>query len=169
MAKNESEVMTVLSKENTNEIIGKIEKIVLPTLEKLGLELVDVEYLQEGGYFYVRIYIEFLDKEVSLDDCAKVSMAVEDDIDKIIDEKFFLEISSPGVERPLKKEKDYIRFTGSKIKVSLKHKLNENKNFEGILENFENDTVFLNTGKEKIEIPFKEVRKANIVYDFKNI
>ena len=132
-----------MSKENTNEIIGKIEKIVLPVLKDLGLELVDVEYLQEGGYFYVRVYIEFLDKEVSLDDCAKVSTLVEDDIDKIIDEKFFLEISSPGVERPLKKEKDYIRFTGNKIKVSLKHKLNDNKNFEGILEKFENETVTL--------------------------
>jgi ribosome maturation factor RimP len=158
-----------LSKENTNEIIGKIEKIVLPVLKDLGLELVDVEYLQEGGYFYVRVYIEFLDKEVSLDDCAKVSTLVEDDIDKIIDEKFFLEISSPGVERPLKKEKDYIRFTGNKIKVSLKHKLNDNKNFEGILEKFENETVTLDTGKEKLEIPFKEIRKANLVYEFKNI
>lgn len=158
-----------MSKENTNEIIGKIEKIVLPVLKDLGLELVDVEYLQEGGYFYVRVYIEFLDKEVSLDDCAKVSTLVEDDIDKIIDEKFFLEISSPGVERPLKKEKDYIRFTGNKIKVSLKHKLNDNKNFEGILEKFENETVILDTGKEKLEIPFKEIRKANLVYEFKNI
>lgn len=158
-----------MSKENTNEIIGKIEKIVLPVLKDLGLELVDVEYLQEGGYFYVRVYIEFLDKEVSLDDCAKVSTLVEDDIDKIIDEKFFLEISSPGVERPLKKEKDYIRFTGNKIKVSLKHKLNDNKNFEGILEKFENETVMLDTGKEKLEIPFKEIRKANLVYEFKNI
>ena len=158
-----------MSKENTNEIIGKIEKIVLPVLKELGLELVDVEYLQEGGYFYVRIYIEFLDKEVSLDDCAKVSTMVEDDIDKIIDEKFFLEISSPGVERPLKKEKDYIRFTGNKIKVSLKHKLNDNKNFEGILEKFENETITLDMGKEKLEIPFKEIRKANLVYEFKNI
>lgn len=158
-----------MSKENTNEIIGKIEKIVLPVLKDLGLELVDVEYLQEGGYFYVRVYIEFLDKEVSLDDCAKVSTLVEDDIDKIIDEKFFLEISSPGVERPLKKEKDYVRFTGNKIKVSLKHKLNDNKNFEGILEKFENETVILDTGKEKLEIPFKEIRKANLVYEFKNI
>ena len=158
-----------MSKENTNEIIGKIEKIVLPVLKEQGLELVDIEYLQEGGYFYVRIYIEFLDKEVSLDDCAKVSVVVEDDIDKIIDEKFFLEISSPGVERPLKKEKDYVRFVGNKVKVSLKHKINENKNFEGILEKFENETIFLKTNKEMLEIPFKEIRKANLVYDFKNI
>lgn len=156
-------------KETVEESIEKIEKIVLPVLKEMELELVDIEYLQEGGYWYVRIYIEKLDGDVSLDDCAKVSMAVEDDIDKLIDKKFFLEISSPGVERPLKREKDYIRFTGSKIKVSLKHKINEKKNFEGILSKFENDTVFLMTDNEELEIPFKEVRKANLVYDFKDI
>ena len=156
-------------KEIAEESIVKIEKIVLPVLKEMELELVDIEYLQEGGYWYVRIYIEKLDGDVSLDDCAKVSMAVEDDIDKLIDKKFFLEISSPGVERPLKREKDYIRFTGSKIKVSLKHKINEKKNFEGILSKFENDTVFLMTDDEELEIPFKEVRKANLVYDFKDI
>ena len=156
-------------KETVEETIVKIEKIVLPVLKEMELELVDIEYLQEGGYWYVRIYIEKLDGDVSLDDCAKVSMAVEDDIDKLIDKKFFLEISSPGVERPLKREKDYIRFTGSKIKVSLKHKINEKKNFEGILSKFENDTVFLMTDNEELEIPFKEVRKANLVYDFKDI
>lgn len=156
-------------KETAEESIVKIEKIVLPVLKEMELELVDIEYLQEGGYWYVRIYIEKLDGDVSLDDCAKVSMAVEDDIDKLIDKKFFLEISSPGVERPLKREKDYIRFTGSKIKVSLKHKINEKKNFEGILFKFENDTVFLMTDNEELEIPFKEVRKANLVYDFKDI
>lgn len=156
-------------KETAEESIVKIEKIVLPVLKEMELELVDIEYLQEGGYWYVRIYIEKLDGDVSLDDCAKVSMAVEDDIDKLIDKKFFLEISSPGVERPLKREKDYIRFTGSKIKVSLKHKINEKKNFEGILSKFENDTVFLTTDDEELEIPFKEVRKANLVYDFKDI
>lgn len=156
-------------KETAEESVVKIEKIVLPVLKEMELELVDIEYLQEGGYWYVRIYIEKLDGDVSLDDCAKVSMAVEDDIDKLIDKKFFLEISSPGVERPLKREKDYIRFTGSKIKVSLKHKINEKKNFEGILSKFENDTVFLMTDNEELEIPFKEVRKANLVYDFKDI
>ena len=117
----------------------------------------------------MRIYIENLDGDVSLDDCAKVSMAVEDDIDRMIDKKFFLEISSPGVERPLKKEKDFIRFTGSKIKVSLKHKINEKKNLEGILSKFEDSTLFLLSDEGEIEIPFKEVRKANLVYDFKDI
>lgn len=156
-------------KEILEETIVKIENIVLPVLKEMELELVDVEYLQEGGYWYVRIYIEKLDGDVSLDDCAKVSMTVEDDIDRLIDKKFFLEISSPGVERPLKKEKDFVRFTGSKIKVSLKHKIDEKKNFEGILSKFENDTLFLSVDDTELEIPFKEVRKANLVYDFKDI
>ena len=146
-----------------------IEKIVLPVLKDMGLELVDIEYLQEGGYWYVRIYIEKMDGDVSLDDCEKVSRAVDEDIDKLIDKKFFLEISSPGVERPLKKEKDYIRFTGSKVKVSLKHKINDKKNVEGILTKFENDVLFIETEGMELEIPFKEVRKANLVYDFADI
>ena len=162
--------MCISMKEGTEEIIVKIENVVLPVLKEMELELVDIEYLQEGGYWYVRIYIEKLDGDVSLDDCAKVSMAVEDDIDRMIDKKFFLEISSPGVERPLKKEKDFIRFTGSKIKVSLKHKINEKKNIEGILSKFEDSTLFVQTDDNAVtEIPFKEVRKANLVYDFKDI
>jgi ribosome maturation factor RimP len=157
-----------LEKEDKFKVIEKIEKIIDPTLKEFGLELVDVEYLQDGGYWYVRIYIEYLDKEISLGDCAKVSLAVGDDIDKIIDKKFFLEISSPGIERPLKKPEDFIRFQGSKIKVSLKHKLNDKKNFEGILTKFENNIVFLQT-EDEIQIPFKEIRKSNLVYNFKDI
>lgn len=149
-------------------VVKKIEDVVVPVLKKLNLELVDVEYLQDGGYWYVRIYIEFLDKEVSLDDCAKVSLLVEEDIDKIVDKKFFLEISSPGIERPLKKPKDFIRFQGYKINVSLKHKFNDKKNFQGILTKFENDILFFQ-GEEEMEIPFKEIKKSNLVYDFKDI
>lgn len=156
-----------MEKEEKLKVIEKIEKIVDPVLKEMKLELVDVEYLQDGGYWYVRVYIEYLDKEVSLDDCAKVSLAIDEDIDKIIDKKFFLEISSPGIERPLKKPRDFIRFQGSKIRVSLKHKLNDKKNFEGILTKFENDTVFLQT-EEELQIPFKEIRKSNLVYDFKD-
>lgn len=156
-----------MEKEEKLKIITKIEKIVDPILKELKLELVDVEYLQDGGYWYVRIYIEYLDKEISLGDCAKVSLAVGDDIDKIIDKKFFLEISSPGIERPLKKPQDFVRFQGSKIKVSLQHKLNDKKNFEGRLTKFENNIVFIQA-EEEMQIPFKEIRKSNLVYDFKD-
>lgn len=156
-------------KEDTLFTVSKIEEIVLPVIKEMNLELVDVEYMQDGGYWYVRVFIENPEGDISLEECAKLSLAVEEDIDKIIDKKFFLEISSPGIERPLKKQKDFIRFIGSKIKVSLKHKIDDIKNYEGILKNFENDTLYLETENKSLEIPFKEVRKSNLVYDFKDI
>ena len=75
--------------------VQKIEKIVTPEAEKLGLSLVDVEYMQDGGYWYVRIYVEKLDGDVNLEDCANLSGNIEDAVDQLIDKKFFLEVSSP--------------------------------------------------------------------------
>ncbi|MBC2856486.1 MAG: ribosome maturation factor RimP [Cetobacterium sp.] len=146
--------------------LEKIEKIISPATEELGLELVDVEYVQEGGYFYVRVYIEKKDGEINLEDCAKLSHKIDEPIDALIEHKFFLEVSSPGIERPLRKESDYVRFTGEKIKVSLKHKLDDNKNWTGILEKIENGIVYLNIESKILEIPFGEIRKANIVFEF---
>ena len=91
--------------------VEKITKVVIPFAEELELDIVDVEYLQDGGYWFVRIYIENKNgADVDLDECEKLSRSVDGLIDGIIDEKFFLEISSPGLERPLKKESDYVRF-----------------------------------------------------------
>ena len=155
-----------MEKREKEQTLEKIEKIVKPVLDELKLSLVDIEYLQEGGYWYVRIYIEKEDGEVTLEDCATVSNRIDEAIDALIEERFFLEVSSPGVERPLKKPEDYIRFTGEKAKLSLKHKLKEQKNWEGYIEKFENDTVYLDVETEILEIPFKEVRKANLVFEF---
>nr|WP_307774965.1 ribosome maturation factor RimP [uncultured Cetobacterium sp.] len=151
------------------ETLVKIEQIVAPAVEKRGLELVDLEYIQEGGYLYVRVFVEKNDDDITLEDCGALSYDIDEKVDALIPHKFFLEVSSPGVERSLKKEKDFIRFTGEKIKVSLKHKLNDNKNFEGILTKFENDNIYLEIKGETLEIPFKEIRKANIVFDFSDI
>lgn len=161
--------MLKLDKREMEETLEKIEKVVLPAVEKRGLELVDLEYIQEGGYLYVRIFVEKEDGDITLDDCGVLSADVDEKVDALIPHKFFLEVSSPGVERPLKKEKDFIRFVGEKIKVSLKHKLNDCKNFEGILTKFENDNIYLEIKNETLEIPFKEIKKANIVFDFSDI
>jgi len=157
-----------LSRINTEEIVGKIEKIVVPAAQTFGLELVDVEYLQDGGYWYVRIYIEKEDDEVSLEDCSKLSSKVEEDIDRLIQDKFFLEVSSPGLERPLKKEGDYERFTGKKAKLLLKHKMDDSRNWTGVIEKYENGTVFLKTEEKTLEIPFSEIKKANLVFEFED-
>lgn len=149
-----------------DQIVEKIEVIVAPVAKDLDLSLVDVEYLQDGGYWYVRIYVERLDGEVSLDDCANLSVRIEDAVDTLIDKKFFLEVSSPGIERPLKKEADFIRFTGEKVFVALKHKLEDKKNLEGILKAYKEKILTLEVAGEEIEIPLSEVRKAHLVFDF---
>ena len=99
-----------MDKSDIEKKIEEIEKIVKPFVDEMKLSLVDVEYMQEGGYWYVRIFIENLNGELSIEDCSKLSTKIEDKIENIIDKRFFLEVSSPGLERPLKKIEDYILF-----------------------------------------------------------
>ena len=153
--------------DNQQKIIEKIEKIVTPVVNEMGLSLVDIEYMQDGGYWYVRIYVENLNGEITLEECAAISGKIDEDVDKLIEQRFFLEVSSPGIERPLKKIEDFIRFKGEKIKVSLKHKINDKKSFEGIITECKDNIIFLEIEEENIvEIPFSEVKKANIIYEF---
>lgn len=156
--------------DNQQKIIEKIEKIVTPVINEMGLSLVDIEYMQDGGYWYVRIYVENLNGEITLEECAAISGKIDEDVDKLIEQRFFLEVSSPGIERPLKKIEDFIRFKGEKIKVSLKHKINDKKSFEGIIIECKDNIIFLEIEEENIvEIPFSEVKKANIIYEFDEI
>lgn len=156
--------------DNQERIIKKIEEIVTPVVQKMNLSLVDIEYMQDGGYWYVRIYVENLNGEITLEECATISNKIDEDVDRLIDQRFFLEVSSPGIERPLKKIEDFIRFKGEKIKVSLKHKLEDKKNFEGVLTECKDNTIYLEVEEgEIVEIPFSEIRKANIVYEFDEI
>ena len=156
--------------DNQQKIIEKIEKIVTPVVNEMGLSIVDIEYMQDGGYWYVRIYVENLNGEITLEECAAISGKIDEDVDKLIEQRFFLEVSSPGIERPLKKIEDFIRFKGEKIKVSLKHKINDKKSFEGIITECKDNIIFLEIEEENIvEIPFSEVKKANIIYEFDEI
>ena len=156
--------------DNQQKIIEKIEKIVTPVVNEMALSLVDIEYMQDGGYWYVRIYVENLNGEITLEECAAISGKIDEDVDKLIEQRFFLEVSSPGIERPLKKIEDFIRFKGEKIKVSLKHKINDKKSFEGIITECKDNIIFLEIEEENIvEIPFSEVKKANIIYEFDEI
>ena len=152
--------------EDSSQIIQKIEKIVNPFINEMNLSLVDVEYLQESGYWYVRIFIENLNGDLTLEDCSKLSSLIDDKIEELIEHKFFLEVSSPGIERPLKKIEDYIRFKGQKILLNLKNKLNDKKQMKAtILDVKENKILFLIDKKEE-EINFNEIGKANILFEF---
>lgn len=138
-----------------------------PAASNLGLELVDVEYLREGGRNILRITID-KDGGVGHDDCQAVSNAVSDRLDELdpILEPYYLEVSSPGVERPLKKDSDFARFAGQEVAVHLFALQDGRKIWQGVLRGLEDGHVRLETEEGLKSFPRSQVSKANLVYHF---
>jgi len=117
-------------------------ELVTPIIEENNFELVDVEYVKEGADYYLRVYA---DKEggINIDDCVLISRALEaklDEADKISD-AYILEVSSPGLTRPLKKDKDFIRSINKLVEIKLYKVINGYKEYEGILKEFTDTTI----------------------------
>ena len=129
-----------LSKKETYE--QKAEEMILPIVEANGFELVDVEYVKEGQNWYLRAYI---DKKggITVDDCEIVSRAFSDKLDEndFIEDAYILEVSSPGLGRPLKKEKDYQRSMGKELEIRTYRAVNRRKEFYGVLTTYDEDSV----------------------------
>ena len=115
-------------------IEATIEEIVQPIVDAKNFEIVDIEYVKEAGEYYLRVY---LDKEggISLSDCEVVSRELSEILDKKdpIKDNYFLEVSSPGLDRPLKKDKDFERYKGRDVEIKLYKPMNGSKQFEGEL------------------------------------
>ena len=123
---------------------SRVEAFLLPLMEENNFELVDVEYVKEAGTWYLRAYI---DKEggIAVDDCEVISRRLSDWLDKedFIDDSYILEVSSPGLGRPLKKEKDYKRSIGREVEVRLYKAIDRQKEFTGTLRAYDDKTVTL--------------------------
>lgn len=123
---------------------AKAEELVLPLVEANNFELVDVEYVKEAGTWYLRIYI---DKEggININDCELVSRAFSEILDKEdpIEDAYILEVSSPGLGRPLKKDKDFQRNLGEEVEVRTYKPINKQKEFVGLLDAWDKETVTL--------------------------
>ena len=146
----------------------KTEALVMPLIEENGFELVDVEYVKEAGNYYLRVYI---DKEggITVDDCEVISRALGDklDADDFIDDSYILEVSSPGLGRPLKKEKDFLRSIGKEIEIKLYGAINHQKDFEGILKSYTEDTVTIEIGEEEeMTIAREDIALIRLSFDF---
>ena len=131
------------------------QKLLLPILDEAGFEFVDLEYVKEGKDFYLRAYI---DKEggININDCESVSRAFEEKLDEkdFIKDAYILEVSSPGLTRPLKKERDYIRNMGKPVEIRLYGPKNGQKEFIGALKAYDDETVTIeteDTGEETFE------------------
>ena len=146
----------------------KTEEILLPIIEEYGFELVDVEYVKEGGTWYLRTYI---DKEggISIDDCEKVSRRLSDILDEkdYIEDTYIFEVSSPGLGRPLKKEKDYRRSLGEEVEIKTYRAIDRQKEFVGILKDYDKDTVTIEYEDETTQVFEKsEIALIRLALDF---
>ncbi len=121
---------------------SRTEKFLLPLMEEHKFELVDVEYVKEGGSWYLRAYI---DKEggISVDDCEVISRILSDWLDQedFIQDSYILEVSSPGLGRPLKKEKDFARSIGKDVEIRLYKAVNKSKEYTGALDAYDKESV----------------------------
>lgn len=148
-------------------IVERVAALVDPVIEELGFELVDVAFLMERGRRVLRIYVD-TENGITLDECAAASREVGSliDLEDLIPYEYVLEVSSPGLDRPLKKADDFLRALGRKIKVRMRRPVGGRRNFTGTLKAFENETLEVGVENETVKIPVADIDRANLVYLF---
>ena len=149
------------------EIEKRAEELVLPILNEQNCELVDVEYVKEAGTWYLRVYAD-KEKGITVDDCEAVSRAFSDKLDEedFIDDSYILEVSSPGLGRPLKKEKDFARSVGQEVDIHLFKPVNKEKDYTGVLKAYDADQVTIDTGEEELTFARKEIAVIRLSFHF---
>jgi ribosome maturation factor RimP len=149
-----------MSKRKVTEIV---EELALPIVEEEGLELVDVEYKKEGANWFLRI---FIDKPggVDIEDCGRVSEKLSDKLDEVdpIPDSSFLEVSSPGAERPLKKPADYHRAIGKNVYITTYEPFDGKKVFEGVLKSYSEETIVIEEMNKDVSIPLEKIASARL-------
>ena len=146
----------------------KTEELLLPILQELSFELVDVEYVKEVGTWYLRAYI---DKPggIAINDCETVSRALSDLLDEkdFIDDSYVLEVSSPGLGRPLRKEKDFLRSIGEEVDVRTFRPIDHQKEFTGVLKSFDKEKIVLEMEDDQ-EMVFQraDIALVRLSFDF---
>lgn len=146
----------------------KVENLLNNKIEELGYDLYDVEYAKEGKNYYLRIFID-KPEGIDLTDCEKVNDAINTLLDdaNYIKEQYFLEVSSPGIERVLRKDKHLEQNKGKEIRINLfKKDENGNKEYQGILKDFNDAQIIIEIEDEKIEIDRKNISLIKTVYDW---
>lgn len=146
----------------------RTEELVMPLITENNFELVDVEYVKEVGNWYLRVYI---DKEggITVDDCEVISRALNIKLDEtdFIEDSYILEVSSPGLGRPLKKDKDFNRSIGKEVEIKLYKAINKQKDFEGVLKSYTTVSVTIEI-EENEEMTFdrSDIALIRLSFDF---
>lgn len=148
------------------KIEEKVEEIVTPIINNLGYEIYDVIYTKEGKDNYLRIFIDN-DQPITLDDCEKVNDGITEILDEtnIIKEQYFLEISSPGVERHIRKEKHYQQSIGKEINVKVFKPINKKKEIAGILKSIDKQNIIIQQENlEEVKLEIDNISSAKRIF-----
>ncbi|WP_077211558.1 ribosome maturation factor RimP [Bacillus dakarensis] len=154
-----------------SKVIEVVEGLAAPIVEELNLELVDIEYVKEGKNWFLRVYID-KDNGVDIEECGVVSEKLSEKLDEIdpIPYNYFLEVSSPGAERPLKKTRDYEKAVGKNVFIKTYEPIDGEKTFEGVLTDFNGEEVtidiLIKTRKKSIKIPMEKIANARLAVTF---
>ena len=146
------------------KIEEKVEELIKEKIENIGYSLYDVEYAKEGPNYYLRIFIDN-EKGIDLEDCEKVSNEINEKLDEAdyIKEQYFLEVSSPGIERILRKDRHLEQNIGKQVEVKLfKKDENGNKNYIGELKEFNEQSITI----DEIKVERKNISLLKTVYDW---
>ncbi|MFW5998167.1 MAG: ribosome maturation factor RimP [Bacillota bacterium] len=153
-----------------SKIADQVYNIAKPIIEANNLQLVEVDYLKEGDDWILRVFIENPEGELSLSHCETISRLLSQELDQIdpIEDSYVLEVSSPGIERPLKTETDFLNNIGKIIYVKTYAPFKGKKEFTGKLIGFENNKIKMEPEDDEgvIKIPFSKVAKSNLTIDF---
>ena len=149
------------------KIEEKVESLIEPKVQELGYNLYDVEYVKEGKEYYLRVYID-KDTGISLEDCELVSNNINEILDQAdyIKEQYFLEVSSPGIERILKKDKHLKDNIGAKVQIKLFKPVNGKKQYEGILKNFNESNIEIETASATLEIERQNIGQIKTIFEW---
>ena len=145
----------------------RVENLIKKDIENLGYELYDVEYSKEGKDYYLRVFID-KPSGIDLNDCEKVSNIINPILDEAdyINEMYFLEVSSPGVERTLRKDKHLELAIGKEIEIKLFKPFENKKDISGILKEFNNDTICLQIEDKEIKVERKDISQMKLKYNW---
>ena len=145
-------------------VSDQIEQLIEVPIESLGYELVGIEYIKNGQHTVLRIYID-AEQGIGIEDCERVSHQVSGilEVEDPITSAYSLEVSSPGFDRPLFKQRDFERFAGSEAKLSMRLPIQGRRNFKGLLHGFSEGDILIEVDGEIYELPLSKLSKAKLV------
>jgi ribosome maturation factor RimP len=156
-----------MATEIQTQVRQQVEQLAEALVASEGMELVDLEYRREGRRWMLRLFID-KDGGVTLDDCASISRELGDllDVKDVISQAYVLEVSSPGLNRRLRKKEDFSRFAGQKVKLRLVAPIDGRRKIVGELEGIEGEAVIVTAPEGRCSVALKDIARANLIYEF---